>query len=84
MSSAWRRTSQAKSRIGASRAWGPLPPPHQPLAREVVDVRAVDVTAVSGDLIDPDVGQGLEIDAATHTQVGNDLQGIGLQNYRSR
>ena len=31
--------------------------PHQALAGEVVDIRDVDVTAFSGDLIDPNVGQ---------------------------
>ena len=54
------RAEEVEERVeGVRRA--SLPAPHQPLAREVVDVGDVDVPALSGDLINADVGQMVEV-----------------------
>ena len=54
------RSEDVEERVDGLRG-ASLPAPHQPLALEVVDVGDVDVPAFSGDLIDPNLGQGVEI-----------------------
>ena len=57
------RAEEVEERVeGVRRA--SLPAPHQPLAREVVDGGDVDVPALSGDLINADVGQMDEVPLA--------------------